>query len=166
MKKGRERFENRGLWILLGVLCVVIVGLGVGVIIVNSLNNDNAAEMETKSDEDIINDILNTIEPMSIEDTLAYLDEQLLIYGNTSLTSDIEMMKLNACVNAEQFSDAIEVARQIDEDSLDSSKKMNLYSALNKAYSGLGDVENANYYDNKFADMYYEVFDGGEGNDA
>ena len=160
------RFENRGLLILLGFLCVVIVGLGVGVIIVNFLNNSNVMEMEAKNDETILDDILNTIEPMSIDDTLTYLDEQLLIYGGTDLASAIEMMKLNACVNAEQFDIAVKVAEEISEDSLDSSERLNLYSALNKAYTGLGDMENANYYSDKFVEMYYEVFDNNGGVDG
>lgn len=155
------RFENRGLLILFGVLCVVIVGLGVGIVFVRSYNNE---VVEIKSDEDIINDILNTIEPMSIEDTLSYLDEQLLIYNETNLVSAIKMMKLNACINAEQFSDAVMIASEIDEQSLGSSEKLNLYSALDKAYTGLGDTRNADYYSNKFVETYYEIIDVDEEN--
>ena len=161
MKKSRVRFGNRGLLILLGVLCVAIVGLGVGIVFVRSSNDE---VVETKSDEDIINDILDTIEPMSIEDTLLYLDEQLSIYNGTNLASAINMMKLNACINAEQFSDAVMIAGEIDEQSLDSSEKLNLYSALDKAYTGLGDMRNADYYSNKFVETYYEIIGEDEGN--
>ena len=158
MKKGRLKLSNKKLWILFGVLCVVIAGLWVGIAVVN-----NMAETDTRSDEDIVNDVLDTIEPMNIDEAVIYLDELLVIYNGSDLEVPIKMIKFNAIANANQFEEVIAYSESIDANGLDDTDKLNFYSVLRYAYSEIGDEESANFYDEKFIDLYYEIFGEGEG---
>ena len=161
MTKGKAWEKKNPWWILLGVLCVVIVGLGIGIGVI--ISNSKSSEQVSLSDEEILNSILQSIAPMNIEDTQEYLDEQLDIYSGTDLEQRIKMMKLNAFVNAGFFEDAIIESSNIDDKLLSDSERLNFYSAVNKAYIAIGDVDNADYYEKKFIDLYYEIV-GEEGN--
>ncbi len=143
--------------ILLGILCVVIVGLAIGLIFIWIRGTRIELEHDKKDDEEVVSEILDIIRPMSIEDTQNYLDEQLEVYKNTDLVSSIWMMKINAFVNAGLFEDAILMSHDIDIELLNDSERLNFYSALNKAYIGIGDFENADYYSKEFADLYYKI---------
>lgn len=161
-EEGRRRSGNGLLVGILLVLVVAIVGLVVGIVMVNLQREENSPEIVVKDDE-IVNEILNTIRPMSIDESEEYLDGKLEEYKDTSLEFDIEMMKINVYVNGGRPADAIAVAAIVNDGKLDDEEKMQYYMALNKAYRAIGDDENANYYRDKYFVIYDEIYDGGGG---
>ncbi len=161
-EEGRRRSGNGLLVGILLVLVVAIVGLAVGIVMVNLQREENSPEIVVKDDE-IVNEILNTIRPMSIDESEEYLDGKLEEYKGTSLEFDIEMMKINVYVNGGRPADAIAVAAIVNDGKLDDEEKMQYYMALNKAYRAIGDNENANYYRDKYFVIYDEIYDGGGG---
>ena len=164
-EEGRRRSGNGLLVGILLVLVVAIVGLVVGIVMVNLQREENSPEIVVKDDE-IVNEILNTIRPMSIDESEEYLDGKLEEYKGTSLEFDIEMMKINVYVNGGRPADAIAVAAIVNDEKLNDEEKMQYYMALSKAYEDVGDKEESDYYYfKKYLVVYNRVFDGGGGVD-
>lgn len=164
--EGEKHFGNKLLVGVLIFLAVVIIGLVAGIVVVKLQQNEDLSQGEiTKSDDEITDEILAIIRPMTIEDSEKYLDEKLEEYKDTGLEFRIKMMKINVYVNGGYSADAIVAAADIDEDRLNNEDRMEYYMALNKAYRALGDEEEANYYRDKYFTIYDEVYGGGGGDD-
>lgn len=161
-KEGEKRSGNGMLVGILSFLVLVIVGLAVGIVVVNMQKKDGPQEV-AKTNEEITDEILDTIRPMNVEDSEKYLDEKLEEYSGTELEFRIKMMKINVYVNSEEFENAITISDIIDDKDLNNKEKMEYYGALIKAYNGVGNEEKVNDLKDKYSIIYNEVFDGGGG---
>lgn len=161
-EEGGKRSGNGMLIGILSFLVLVIVGLVVGIVVVNMQKKDGP-QKAVKTNEEIIDEVLDTIEPMSVEDSEKYLDEKLKEYSGTELEFRIKMMKINVYVNGEEFKNAIAISDIIDDKNLNNEEKMEYYKALIKVYNGIGDEEKVNSLKDKYFIIYNEVFDGGGG---
>ena len=147
--------------ILLAILILVIIGLGTFLI----FKAVQDAEDSKKDDQEITSEILDTIEPMDVAEAQKYLEKQVRRYGKRDLDDDIQMMQFYSYVNAGEYNNAIEMYPEIDESSLSDYQKQELYSALYHTYNEVGDKDKANYYAEKFAELYYRIL-GGDTNDV
>lgn len=147
---------------VLGLCICVMVGVGVGVLIYSIRNKDDNIGIDS---EQIIETAMEDIVPMSVGESISYLDGKIREYKNTDVVPRLIIMKMNVYVNAGRPEDAIEVASEAREDDLDTNGKMQYYMVLNKAYRALGDNETANYYRDNYFVLYDELYDGGGGSD-
>ena len=157
--EGEERSSNKLLVGILSGLILVIVGLVIGIVVVN--NTPKIIVLENEGE--IVNGILDAMIPMTVEEAEDYLDDQLVEYAGTSVVQKIKIMKVNVFVNDGFFNDAIVVANDIDEKDLDTREKMDFFAAMAAAYDGVGNVEEYNYYSEKYMAVYTSIFGGGLG---
>lgn len=154
-----ERNTKKSLAIVLGILCVAIIGLVVGIVVVNT----SVVTEEIKDDDEIVNNVLVDILPMDVDEAEIYLDEKLKEYSDSYMQFKLKMMKINVYLNDNRPENAIVAATNIDDNYLDDEQKMDYYTALFKAYRQIGDAENEQFYIDKYLDVYNKVFDGGGG---
>lgn len=158
----RKKSGSR-IWIfVLGFCCCVLVGVGVGVVASNIMQNNDDTNIDS---EQIVEGAMEDIVPMSVEESIDYLDEKIREYKNTDVASRLVIMEMNVYMNAGRPEDVIGLVGGIEEEDLDIDEKMQYYMVLNKAYRALGDNETANYYRDNYFVLYDELYDGGGGGD-
>lgn len=162
-KEGNRDFGSGALKLTLVFLVLTIVGLTAGIIVINVQKDDEEIAVDSAQ---ILNDINNVILPMTTDEAVEYLDEEILRYDAGEIKAQLMIMKMNVYINDGQPSEALAVAMGVDEDSLGDAVKMNYYMAVSQAYEALGDTKMADYYYyDKYLVIYNMIFDGGGGGD-
>ncbi len=181
MKKGRVRFENRGLWVLLGALCMIIVGLIVGVIVVN-IQSSVSEVAEGGVEHSVGHSVGQTELDASIasgyyaEDELS---EEAYTYNYNYLTRMIEtgqtddgkklsdlnvfflrMVLARLMIQYNKAEEVMDYLNSIDQSGLSSSELAEIYANYSLAYELMGDQESALKYANMSSDMYENREDG------
>ena len=162
-----ETKSKKWLLAILSLLILVIIGLIAGIVVLNMDGGgagDGLPEV-IKSDDEIINDLMNEIKPLSTEESESYLDEKLREFAGTSIESRIRIMKVYVFLNAGFFDDAIAVAQDINEGELSDKERLDYYEALWQSYRGIGDEDKFNEYSAMWVNLYNKIYDGGGGGD-
>ena len=180
--QAKKYFSNKVLLIVLGVLILVIIGLIIGVVVVNMNGGREVAKVEenvnqgetvsatekteeqkrTEDEMTIVNAINQEIQPMEdMAEVQSYLDQKVEEYAGESVQPRIKMMKVWVYVNDNQPEEALAMAEGITEEEQDDSQKMNYYAAMAKIYDGLGDEEKAQSYQDQWKALYDKLYDGG-----
>lgn len=188
MVGGGKKSYNKGLLILLGVLCLAIVGLGVGVGVVFLRNNEEA--QKNAALEKVVLDIDDYYsgEVLSSEGSLVfkeymqdkidsgeYTPEEVFDYFETVIKNVEGEVKLRYLVYyAELFLEtqqdvygAVDIVKRFELDiKNDNDLKMSYYAVLSDLYEDGGDMENAEYYNKILLEMVpSEVYNLGDGSD-
>ena len=173
-KKGRSL--EKKLAVVLGILGIIVLGLGVGVAVVNlnqksseemAIDDGDASQDDTESEQNIISfydaeykifDYYDGIAMLSdstteeeiqkyIAQTLEYIDE---LHNNY----DDPASRINITIAEEWFlqgfnnyaEEAIQVGKEIEGENLSSDQKYLLYEYMGNAYRSLGDENTASQY--------------------
>jgi len=178
MKKGRGRFEKRGLLVLLGVLCVVIVGLGVGIVVICQINQNN----DVASNDDIESDMVSGQTKLEASIAAGYYPgnektqeayehnyEYLTKMIETGYTDDnqelgrsdilfLQMVLARLMIEYNEGVKAIDYLDQIDQNELAPKELEELYVLYSLAYESINDQDNALEY----ADMASFIYEDKE----
>ena len=137
--------SNKGLKATIAVLAVMVVGLVIGILMLNTKKSDQPEEV-AKTDDEIIYDISSAIYGKPTEEAIEYLDEQLTKYAGTSLEHRIKMYKIRAYKLGGMTNEAILLAESMDTSEMSDNETMNFYNDLSELYRESGDEEKADYY--------------------
>ena len=180
--KKKATLSNNVLLGVLGLLLVVIVGLVVGVAIPKQKNEevvvgenpsgatdyepgtiDDPVVQERQNDFVLMSEINDVIKPLSTEDSIKYLDQQMNEYeDDSSMQYRISIMKVNVYLNDNMPEEAMALLNAIDVEALDNNQSMDYYKALTKANEELGNEEERQADEDQYFALYYQVFSKGE----
>ena len=168
--KAKSRLSNNALWIILGVLILLIIGLIIGIVVVKvnhkdtqptigdpAMLSDEVIQQVTEDNEKVY-EINKIITPMSTEDSIAYLDEQLPTYAGTSMEYQIKILKVGVYINSDMPEEALNLINEIDENALNPREKMKYYDVMSVIYDKLGNEEERQNYNNKWVEQHEIIF--------
>ena len=138
--------SNKGLMATIVVLVIMIIGLVVGIVVVNMQKDSQQPEEVVRTDGEIIYEISDTIFRMSTDEAIEYLDEQLEKYAGTNLEYQIKIYKVRAYKLGGMINEAILLAESMDTSEMSDNETMNFYNDLSELYRESGDEEKADYY--------------------
>lgn len=186
--QAKKYFSNKVLLIVLGVLILVIIGLIIGVVVVNmnggrevativqgsadveqSEKRDPAerteAQKQVEDEMNIITKLNQDIDEMeTVEEKQAYLDQKVEEYSGESVLPRIIITKAWVYIHDNQAENALTVLEEINEDELTEDQKLDYYSVMMNAYQQLDDAESVQKYQSQWDALYVEMFeeiDGG-----
>lgn len=178
------KFGNRGLLVLLGVLCVVIVALATGILIVkkDSINKDNISIDEVISDinEQYKGDVLSSEGALVFYEYMQdkmrsneYSDSDVYTYYEEILNkvsddlSRLQYLSYYADIffeNEDDLDGSINILKRFEPYAVDGEYKSDYYAALSSMYEKGGNTEESDYYNDLLMDMssseVYHIDDG------
>ena len=179
--KKKATLNNNVLLGVLGLLLIAIVGLVVGVAIPKQKDGGVVGEepgetteyepgtindpvmQERESDFVLMSEINDVIKPLSTEDSIKYLDQQMNEYeDDSSMQYRISIMKVNVYLNDNMPNEAMALLNAIDVEDLDNNQSMDYYKALTKANEELGNEEERQAAEDQYFALYYQVFSKGD----
>ena len=173
-KKGRSL--EKKLAVVLGILGIIVLGLGVGVAVVNlnqksseemAIDDGDASQDDTESEQNIISfydaeykifDYYDGIAMLSdstteeeiqkyIAQTLEYIDELHNNYDDPASRINITIAEVWFLQGFNNYAEeAIQVGKEIEGENLSSDQKYLLYEYMGNAYRSLGDENTASQY--------------------
>ena len=156
--------------IIILFLCALVAVLAIIILVVNTRNERTSyyadSEYEDTIDNDeILEEIKKTIRPLTTEETITYLDDQINTYehANADVVTNINIIKINALINAGQPDDAIKAIDDIDDTLLNERERIDLYQAISIAYNDAGNYEMSEYYQGLRMKCYLDLYNGGGG---
>jgi len=174
----RSHHASRPLIIVLIILGAAIVGLAVGIIIINLSSHKpsgtvDATDNETTS-EDILSEIREHTRTISAGESQTYINDMIEKYAGADEEFSIRLIKVNLLKNENQYTEALIEAKKLEQQELNDIEEMQLYSTFREIYIELAnasDDENEgkdylneyNEYNNKYWNLYLDYYEGGEG---
>lgn len=172
MSKDGGGFGTRGLYILLGFLCVVIVGLSISVFMIINNNNakqdiiidDDSVDIVTRFvnrkpiDEDYMRDINLAVSSLdSIQDGINLFEAVI----SANIDNDNDVLKLRISYSLflsrnDLFGDGLNQLDISNQLNLDVLQKIKLYIAYRDYYLLMGDEDNIKKYDSEITRLMEE----------
>lgn len=166
-----EKRNNLGLWVVLGVSCVAIVGLAIANLILS--------QREDHADEAVVTDEVFYTESASAKAGVIYgnIKTKLESEENYDLSkaeqefeSEIETadseMRIQIAIEYANFiyeetgdaTRAVDILKSVEQ-SVGERSQVDYYVAIRYFYDKAGDAENATYYEEKIKELVPEIMD-------
>ena len=160
MKKGKVGFENKGLVILLGVLGVVIVGLVVGIVVMNvqgggEIVADSFTVTDEPVDADYVLDLSRAADDTeSVEEGIALYEDVIAAnFGDTNNLLNLRISYSSFLLHNNLIESGLEQLDLVNKDELDIMQKIELYIAYRNYYIYIEDEDSAVAYNAEIEEL-------------
>ncbi|MBR3056215.1 hypothetical protein IKG64_02880 [Candidatus Saccharibacteria bacterium] len=160
----KRRNSDRGLFVVLCILVVAIVGLVVGVVAVR-LEHGNRGEEEVSMDEsggtldfgeeiyEKAVSIMNSGDEDSLDKLKVYFDSLLADIDDFEKAFGVISVFVGVLIEYDRYNDALAVLDESYRDSLTDDQKITMYSYYSIVYSNLGDIKKSDEYSLKAQEL-------------